>query len=279
MARDLQSTVLSAPTLGGSSSAAVSPGRRRTRLVPLAVVALSALAAAGCSSSSSSSTTTTPAAPATTPESAAYNLASSINLQLSDLPSGWQHSTAAGVEPATLNAAQAAVATANQTLGTCVGQPTNTVAALLGSSAPGQVAIANSEIYQNGSDAGEQMSSQTRVMGSNAEAQALAAPFASPNFVTCFAAYETTLAAAAIPGSTAQVQPVTLVPPSGAQAYGYVTTLTVPGKGTFVLGDTYIVGGTVMSRLTPQTTGAPIPSAAFQQAFTAVAGRVAKQAG
>ena len=91
---------------------------------------------------------------------AVFTLASSVSLRLTDLPAGWERSTTPGVEPATPNAAQSAVATANQ-----------------------------------------------------------------------------------------------------------------------ALGDTYIVGGAVVSRLTPQTTGAPIPTAAFPQASAAVAGRVAKQAG
>jgi hypothetical protein len=224
-------------------------------------------------------TTTTPATTAApSSEAVAYQLAQSINLRLTDLPAGWTYTTVRGLPPQPLAAPTAAVLSANQALATCVNQPVNTVAALLGNSANGQVAVATSQTFQSGSDPGIHMSSVTRTMGTAAEAQSLAAPFAAPNFPTCFGQYQTTLASAVVTGATAQVQTVTLSAPTGVQSFGYVTTLTIPGKGTEVVGQAYIIGGRVEARLMPSTNGPPIPSDAFVPAYNAIAGRVAQAA-
>ena len=59
------------------------------------------------------------------------------------------------------------------------------------------------------------------------------------------------------------------------QTYGVVTTYTVPGAGTQVVGDAYILGGRVISVVQPSTNGPAIPVSVFTPAFDAVAARVA----
>jgi hypothetical protein len=260
-----------------------SKGRRSLLIGVLVAVLLVAVAGIAYLLVKKHNTTTTPATtPATTAapssEAVAYQLAQSINLRLTDLPAGWTYTTVRGLPPQPLAAPTAAVLSANQALATCVNQPVNTVAALLGNSANGQVAVATSQTFQSGSDPGIHMSSVTRTMGTAAEAQSLAAPFAAPNFSTCFGQYQTTLASAVVTGATAQVQTVTLSAPTGVQSFGYVTTLTIPGKGNEVVGQAYIIGGRVEARLTPSTNGPPIPSDAFVPAYNAIAGRVAQAA-
>jgi hypothetical protein len=245
-------------------------------LVAVLLVAVAGIAYLLVKKHNSTTTPATTAAPSS--EAVAYLLAQSINLRLTDLPAGWTYTTVRGLPPEPLAAPAAAVLSANQALATCVSQPVSTVAALLGTSAPGQVAVATSATFQSGSDPAIHMSSVTRTMGAPAEAQALATPFAAPNFPTCFGQYQTTLAAASVPGSTAQVQAVTLSAPTGVQSFGYVTTFTIPGKGTDVVGQAYIIGGRVEARLTPSTNGPPIPPDAFVPAYNAMAGRVAQAA-
>jgi hypothetical protein len=245
-------------------------------LVAVLLVAVAGIAYLLVKKHNSTTTPATTAAPSS--EAVAYLLAQSINLRLTDLPAGWTYTTVRGLPPQPLAAPTAAVLSANQALATCVNQPVNTVAALLGNSANGQVAVATSQTFQSGSDPGIHMSSVTRTMGTAAEAQSLAAPFAAPNFPTCFGQYQTTLASAVVTGATAQVQTVTLSAPTGVQSFGYVTTLTIPGKGTEVVGQAYIIGGRVEARLTPSTNGPPIPSDAFVPAYNAIAGRVAQAA-
>jgi hypothetical protein len=75
------------------------------------------------------------------------------------------------------------------------------------------------------------------------------------------------------------VQAVPLTAPAGAKAYGYVTTFTIPGVGNEVVGDAFIIGDRVVTLLKASTSGPSIPSAEFNQAFQAVAGRVARANG
>ncbi|HZM53495.1 MAG TPA: hypothetical protein VFC03_00535, partial [Acidimicrobiales bacterium] len=273
------------PAAGPPAGAPASKGRRPVVigvLVAVLLVAVAGIAYLLVKKNTTTTATTTPTAATTTPttvppgEAVAYQLAQSINLRLTDLPAGWTYTSVRGLPPQPLAAPTSAVLSANQALATCVNQPVSTVAALLGSSAPGQVAVATSQTFQSGSDPGIHMSSVTRTMGTTAEAQALAAPFAAPNFPTCFGQYETTLASAVVPGATAQVVSVTLSAPTGVQSFGYITTFTVPGTGTEVVGQAFIIGGRVEARLTPSTNGPPIPSEAFVPAYNAVTGRVAQ---
>ena len=60
--------------------------------------------------------------------------------------------------------------------------------------------------------------------------------------------------------------------------YGVVSTYTVPGSGTEVVGDAYLFGGRVVSVIQPTTDGAAIPAGVFAPAYDAVSGRVAAAA-
>ena len=77
-----------------------------------------------------------------------------------------------------------------------------------------------------------------------------------------------------MPGATVQVQPVTLTAPTGVQAYGVVSTYTLAGTGTDVVGDAYLLGGRVVTVLQPSTNGPAIDGDVFSPAYNAVAGRV-----
>ena len=224
-----------------------------------------------------SSTTTTPTAavpPAPTPAQADTALAASINLRLTDLPSGWTRSPGSGQVPLTGPLA-ATQAQANASMGACLGQPTAVVAGLLGGAAlPGQSGAATSPVFLSSADPGVQMSSTTTVMTTAAGAHALMATFANPRFLTCFTQYQSALIAAAVPGSTASVQSVTLPVPSGVQSFAYLTTFTSPGRGSEIKGQAFIFGGRIESQLVPETNGPPVPQTPFASAYDAVAGRI-----
>jgi hypothetical protein len=225
-------------------------------------------------------TTTTP--PTLTPTSgpsqvaADAALAASINLRLTDLPTGWSTSTAAGQVARPPIAPAAAQVRADRLLASCVGADYATVAGLFGGSViPGQTDSARSPRFQSPTDANIQMYSATAVMGTAARAQALTLPFANPNFVNCFGEYQTALASAAVPGATATVQVVTLAAPSGVKSFGYLTNLTIPNQTNQVVGEAFMVGGRIETRLEPTTAGPAVPSDAFTSAYNAIAGRIA----
>jgi hypothetical protein len=164
---------------------------------------------------------------------------------------------------------------ADQAMAACLGVSYPTVAGLFGGAAiPGQTGSATSPTFQSGTDPDIQMYTTTTVFGTAAQAQTLAAPFTEPNFVTCFGNYQTSLVSAAVPGSTAQIEVVTLAPPAGVKAYGYLTTLTIPGQGTEVIGEGFMIGGRIESKIEPTTNGPSVPTDAFDSAFNAVSGRV-----
>jgi hypothetical protein len=120
------------------------------------------------------------------------------------------------------------------------------------------------------------MYSTTSVLATTADTQSLLPAVASPKFASCFGQYQ--VSAVALP-ATAQVQAVPLTAPSGVKAYGYVTTFTLPGVGNEVVGDAFIIGDRVVTLLRASTSGATIPSGVFNQAYQAVAGRVARANG
>jgi hypothetical protein len=102
--------------------------------------------------------------------------------------------------------------------------------------------------------------------------------FTSPKFVGCYQQYMGALVAGAVAGATAQVQAVTLPEPPAVQSYGVVTTYTIPGSGTEVVGDAYMLGGRIVSILQPTTNGPAVPGGVFTEAYDAVSGRVSAAA-
>lgn len=220
--------------------------------------------------------TTAGPTPSSSPVAADTALATSINLRLSDLPAGWSASSIAGQvsrPPVTPAAAQVQ---ANRQMASCVGVDYSTAAGLFGGSVlPGQTDSVRSPRFQSGTNPNIQMYSTTTILSTPAQAQALTVPFGSPNFATCFGAYQTALVSAAVPGATAQIVEVSLAAPTGVKAFGYLTALTIPNQANQVIGEAFMVGGRIETRLEPTTDGPAIPSAAFNPAFDAVVGRIA----
>jgi len=224
----------------------------------------------------SNSSTTAP--PVTTPATADKALAVSVNLRQTDLPTGWTV-VAGAASPAastTTPAAKAADVQAVSAFAGCLGMPDATIGQLFGDVPQAdETATAASPVYQSPTDPNIQMQSTTNVVKSIADATADSVPFTKPTFAPCFQVFEASTAAATVPGTTAQVTPVTLTAPGGVVAYGYVTTFTIPNQGTKVEGNAFIFGGRIEATLTPTTNGVPVPSGAFSQAYDAMVGRVA----
>ena len=254
-------------------------GGRNNRLLVLLFVALLVVVAAIAyfvvkkNNNSTTATTSVPGLSATAADAA---LAASINLRQSDLPAGWIPSTTPA-EPARPPVAPAtAISQANRVLAQCLGVPVATVTGLFsGTGLPGQTGSATSPVFQAPADPTVRMYSATRVMTTAAQANALTAPFTDSSFVSCYAAYQSSVVSAAVPGATAQVQTVPLSAPTGVESFGYLTTLTIPNQGSQVIGQAFIVGGRIESTLEPTTGGVPVPSTAFTPAYNAIAGRVA----
>jgi hypothetical protein len=223
--------------------------------------------------------TTTPSVTPTPVATSAADiaLAGTINLRLTDLPAGWTRGVTAGQVPRPPVAPVAAQVKAGQAMASCTGQSFAVVSGLFGGTLlPGAGAKVTSPTFASGTDPGIQMFSTTTVMSSAAEAQALAAPFAATNFATCFGQYQSALVAAAVPGATAAVQTVALTAPVGVQSFGYLTTYTIPGQGTQVVGEAFMLGRSTETRLEPSTDGQAVPSTAFGPAYANVVGRVAQ---
>jgi hypothetical protein len=136
--------------------------------------------------------------------------------------------------------------------------------------------MVRSPTYASGADPNIQMYSATTIMSTASQVQALVAPFNNPNFAACYAQYQTAVVTAAtVPGASAQVQSVTLTAPAGVRSFGYVTTFTIPNQGTQVVGQAFMLGGRIETVLQPSTNGPPVPSEAFNPAYTGVVGRIA----
>ena len=160
-----------------------------------------------------------------------------------------------------------------------LGQPLTVVSGLFGTGVlPGQQAAVRSPTFASGTDPNIQMYSTTSVLATAADGETAAAAFAAPTFATCYAQYQSQIIAASAPGATAAVQTVSLTAPAGVTSHGYVTTYTIPGQGTEVVGEGYLLGGRTETRLQPSTNGPAIPGGAFTPAYNAVVARVAQAA-
>jgi len=274
------------PAGGASDIVLASSAKRPNRAVVIALVAALVLVVVGgvgyALSKRNSSTTSTPASPAKPAPSAAADtvLAGSINLRLADLPAGWTQSAPAAVVVRPPAAPAAAQTTATNSLASCLGTSYAVVAGLSGAgSLPNQTSLVQSPTFQSAAGSSFEMGSKTMTLASPGQVQALDAVLANPKFDGCYQQYATALAAGAVPGATAAVQSVTLPAPTQVQSYGIVTTYTLPGQGTEVVGDAWMLGGRVVTVLSPSTDGPAISSTVFTQAYDAVVGRVAAAAG
>jgi hypothetical protein len=266
------------PTTGEPSAKGMR--NNRTAMVLLVVLLVVVIVGGGVYywKNHNNNTTTTPSVTGpVSPSAADIAVAGTINLRLTDLPAGWTRSVATGQLPRPPVAPVAAQVKAGQAMSSCTGQSFTVVSGLFGDTVlPGQSARVLSPTFASGTDPGIQMFSTTTVMASSADAQALAAPFATANFATCFGQYQSALVAAAVPGATAAVQTVALTAPVGVKSYGYLTTFTIPGQGTEVVGEAFIVGGRTETRIEPSTNGPAVPATAFGPAYTNVVGRVSQ---
>jgi len=259
------------------------PALKRKRITLVVLVVLLAAVGGGIAyvattNNASPNTVAQPVAPSTSHSRVATDtaLAASINLRLEDLPSTWTNGTATGQATRPPVAPASVQVQADQALAACLNVNYPTVAGLFGGAAlPGQTGSATSPTFQDGTDPDIQMYTTTTVFGTAVDAQTLSVPFADPDFLSCFGQYQSTLVSAAVPGSTAQIAPVTLAAPAGVRAYGYLTTLTIPAEGSEVIGEGFMIGGRVESKIEPTTNGPSVPSDAFNAAFNAVVGRVA----
>jgi hypothetical protein len=270
------------PDPGHDASVGAQPPKRNrallTVLLVLLVAVIGGIAYFAVKRSSNTTPTTVATAPAPSPSATDTALAASINLRLTDLPNDWGRSPVAG-QPAVPAAPASAQIRADQALASCVAQPYALVAGLFGSTTvPGAGATVNSPTFRMASNPGIQMSSRTVVMGTVAGSQVQESPFVNPKFTTCFTQYQTALATAAVAGSTATVQQVTLPVPAGVRSFGYLTTFNTPSGGTVVKGEAFIFGGRIVNRLVPVTNGPAVPQADFAAAYDSITQRVAQAA-
>ncbi len=206
-------------------------------------------------------------------------LATSINLRLADLPSGWARLTAGTPVTRMPNGPPAARLQASRTLSSCTGLPLATVNGLFaGGDLPGATALSTSPTFEQLANPTFQMFSTTDVLASAASVRPLTAALASPSFTTCFAQYQSALVAVSVAGGTAQVQAVALSAPTGVTAIGELTTVTLPGQSPFVVGQAFLFSGRIFTMLEPSTSGTSVPSDAFIPAYDAVTGRLAAAA-
>ena len=251
--------------------------KHNAQVVLVVALILVMLAGAGFLVAKGRSTTTSSSSSTPDTSKAADSfLAGSINLGLADLPTGWSQPSPAQAVVRPLVAPAVAHADATNAMAACMGTDYAVISGLFDSgSLPGQTSLVQSPVFQSAAGSSFEMASRTAILASPGQVEAFNALFTSPKFVPCLQQFQTTLAAAAVAGSSAQVQPVTLTGPAGVQSYGVVTTYTIPGAGTMVVGSAFLLDGRVVTVINPSTSGAPIDSAVFTAAFNSVAGRVA----
>ena len=131
-----------------------------------------------------------------------------------------------------------------------------------------------SPVFQSPLSSQIEMQSAVNIVKTAADAKADATVFTRPGLIACFQQFQTASASALAPGTTAHVEQVTITPPTGGVAYGFITTFTVPNQGTRVVGDAYIIGGRIEATLQPSTHGPTIPSDAFDAAYNAMVARI-----
>ena len=252
------------------------PNRRN--LVLLVVLLVVAVAAGGyLITKKSGSTTTTPPlpTPATTP-AADIALAGLINLRIADLPTGWTRVAPGQVVIRVPVAPAAAQTSAANAMASCLNTSLAVVSGLFGTGTLlGQTSLVRSPIFASAAGTSFEMASRTTTMASPGQVQALNAAMTSPKLALCLQGYQSALVQAAVPGATVQTQPVTLPAPTGVSAYGIVSTYTLPGIGTQVVGNAFLLGGRIITVVQPSTNGPAIPAEVFSPAYGAVADRVA----
>ena len=264
---------------GGAMPPGVAPPKsNRNRLIVL-VVLLVIVVGGGIAllSSRNSGTTTATTTPATVRPSTANDsaLAAKVNIVQSDLPSGWAPVTTA-TGPQVSSAYRQGAQQAMPAFASCLGVPATSMAGLFGTGSQSDVtAHDSSPLFGAPGDPGTTIQSEIQVVSSAAQATSDFKIFAMPNFVTCFTQFQTAAYGAVTSGATVQVVPVTLPTKPGVSAYGYVSTVTLPGGTTVHLGNAFLAGGRVEAVLQPNTGGASFPVAVFHSVYGALLDNVA----
>jgi hypothetical protein len=254
----------------------------RRGLIALVVLLVLVVAGGGyllTKKSPSPATVTAPAANPGASGAADTVLAGSINLRLADLPSGWSATQPAQAVIRPPVAPAVAQATATNAMASCLDTSYAVVSGLFASgSLPGQTSLVQSPVFQSAAGSSFEMGSRTTVLSSPGQVQALEGVFTDPKFDSCYQQFRQSLATAAAAGTTVAVQPVTLSSPKDVTTFGVVSTYTVPGSGSEVVGNAYLLGGRIVTIIQPTTDGAAIPSSVFAPAYDAVAARVSTAA-
>jgi hypothetical protein len=254
--------------------------RRRSTLFVAIGIVVAALIGGGIylgvnSSGNAAVSPTTTTRPS--PPSADQQLVNSINLRLSDLPAGWAPVPPAGssLTPAQKRAQTKVV----DQLAGCLGMPKAFIGGLFGSlPQTDQVAAGDSPTFATAASASSPATiagSHTTVVKTTADATADAAPFNKPNFTTCFSQFQNGSAGVQVKGGTAQTSEFVLFAPTGVSTFAYTTTTTLPGQGTILAENIFMIGGRSETGLTFQTAGTAVSSDAVDSAYTAMVQRIA----
>ena len=267
------------PTPGDAGVVLAAPARGRRRGVIAAVAAGVVLVAAVAGVAVIRSRGPAPAQDPQTTAAADSRTARLVTLGLRDLPAGWAVAPTATAPVRPPLPAPAVQSGADSTLAICLGSDPATVAGLLGQvPLPGTAATYASPTFQSPTGPAVAMSGRTTVLSDPAQIRTLGSTLTGPNFLPCLTQYEGTMIAGAVTGATVATRPVALPAPAGTQAVGVVSTYTLPGVGTEVVGQAFIFGGAVLSVMVPTTSGADIPADVFSAAYGRVAARVAAAA-
>ena len=259
---------------------------RRTLVVLIALIVIVVIAGVvyfvtknNNSSTTATIATTSPAASLSSP-AVDKALATSTNLQLSDLPVGWKQAPGSSASiSATTTTGKATESTASTAFATCLGTSAAIIGQVFGTTPQADETVAStSPVFQSPLDSQIEMQSAVNIVKTAADAKADATVFTRPGLAPCFKQFQAASASAVAPGTTANVEQVTITAPTGGVAYGFITTFTVPNQGTRVVGDAYIIGGRIEATLQPSTHGPTIPSDAFSAAYNAVVARISASA-
>lgn len=251
--------------------------RRRTTLFVAIGVVVAALVGGGIylgiNSSGNAAVAPTPTT-TPSPPSADQQLANSINLRLTDLPAGWARVPPAG---SSLTPAQKrAQAKVVDQFASCLGMSDAFIGGLFGNlPQTDQAAAGNSPTFATASSPATIVGSHTTVVKTAADATADAVPFTKPNFASCFGQFQNASAAVQVSGGTAQTSEFALFAPTGVGTYAYTTTTTLPGQGTILAENIFMIGGRTETGLTFQTAGTTVSSDAVDSAYTAMVQRIA----
>ena len=235
--------------------------RRRTLFVAVGtlVAALIAVAVYFATNDSGTAAVSPTSTPGTTTPTADQQLVNTINLRLSDLPSGFGKVPPIGsnLTPAQQRSQTRAV---NQLAG-CLGMPQAFIGGLFGNLAQtDQAAAGDSPTFASAATPTTIADSHTTVVKTTDDAFADAVPFTKPNFTSCFSQFQNASAAAQIAGATATVTSIPLLAPTGVGAYGYLTTSKLPGQGTLLTEMAFMIGGASRpaSRSRPRAPPSPL---------------------